>query len=215
KDLRYTLRGLLRAPVLLITAAISIALGAVGNIAVFSLAREILFITPHARDPETLVKMRVSHGSHASFQRWKDLDASGAVQRIAGYSFEEPANWFNGDAAISITPMVVTANFFDVVGVPVSLGRTFNEAEARAELEPRLAVLTHSFWQSNLSADSSIVGKSLLLDGEAYTVTGVLVPGLRSIAGFALSPGVYISLNRSNMPDIVDPERHVLRSSDG
>ncbi|MEW5918058.1 MAG: permease prefix domain 1-containing protein, partial [Gemmatimonadota bacterium] len=67
KDLRYTLRGLLRAPVLLITAAISIALGAVGNIAVFSLAREIPFITPHARDPETLVKMRVSHGSHASF----------------------------------------------------------------------------------------------------------------------------------------------------
>ncbi|MEW5918830.1 MAG: permease prefix domain 1-containing protein, partial [Gemmatimonadota bacterium] len=51
KDLRYTLRSLFRAPVLLITAAISIALGAVGNIAVFSLAREILLITPHARDP--------------------------------------------------------------------------------------------------------------------------------------------------------------------
>jgi putative ABC transport system permease protein len=210
RDLRHSLRSLLREPMLLIAATISIALGAGGNIAVFSLARELLFTTPHARHPEELVKMQVSHGSHVSYQHWRDLDESGALLRIAGISFERQLNWFNGDAAISVTPMMVTANFFDVIGVPLALGRTFTEREARAELDPRLAVITHSFWQQSLGSDSAIVGKTLLFDGEAYTVTGVLVPGLRSVAGFALSPGVYLSINRSNMPVILEPQYHAV-----
>jgi len=210
RDLRYSLRGLLHSPMLLVTAAISIALGAGGNIAVFSLARELLFSVPGVRQPETLVSMQVSHGSHATYQRWRDLDESGALQRIAGYSFERQLNWFGGYAAVSVTPMIVTGNFFDVTGVPTTLGRTFSESEARAELQPRLAVITHAFWQQNLGGDSAIVGRTLLFDGEGYTVLGVLAPGLRSVAGFALSPGVYLALNRSNMPAIADTQFNVL-----
>ncbi len=210
KDMRYTLRALLREPMLLLAATTSIALGAGGNIAIFSLARELLFTAPDVRDPETLVQMRVSHGSHATYQRWRDLDASGAMGRIAGFSFEDQVNWFNGDAAVSITPMVVTANFFDVTGVPFSLGRPFSEAEARAELEPRLAVLTHAFWQQNFNADSGIVGRTILFDGEPYTITGVLAPRLRSVAGFALSPTVYLSLNRSNTPAMLRADDQIV-----
>lgn len=210
RDLRYSLRGLLHSPMLLVTAAISIALGAGGNIAVFSLARELLFSVPDVRQPQTLVTMQVSHGSHATYQRWRDLDESGALDRIAGYSFERQLNWFSGDAAVSITPMIVTGNFFDVTGAPISLGRTFTETEARTELEPRLAVVTHAFWQQNLGQDSAVVGRQLLFDGEPYTVLGVLAPGLRSVAGFALSPGVYIAVNRSNMPEIASKEYNAL-----
>ncbi len=54
--------------------------------------------------------MQVSHGSHVSYQRWRDLDESGALQRIAGFSFERQLNWFNSDAAISVTPAIVSAN---------------------------------------------------------------------------------------------------------
>ncbi|MGH7713325.1 MAG: permease prefix domain 1-containing protein, partial [Gemmatimonadaceae bacterium] len=99
RDLRYTLRALLREPMLLLAATISIALGAGGNIAIFSLARELLFTAPDVRDAATLVQMQVSHGSHATYQRWRDLDASGAIDRIAGISFEKQLNWFSGDAA--------------------------------------------------------------------------------------------------------------------
>jgi hypothetical protein len=74
RDLRYTLRALLREPMLLVAATLSIALGAGGNIAVFSLAREFVLAAPTVRDPATLIDMRVSHGSHASYRRWLDLD---------------------------------------------------------------------------------------------------------------------------------------------
>src|SRR3954469_24461187 len=173
RDLRYTLRGLLREPMLLLAATSSIALGAGGNIAVFSLAREFLLAAPDVRQPEELVQMRVSHSSHATYQRWLDLRASGAMEDIAGYSIEKQINWFAGDAAVSITPMVVTANFFDVVGVPMARGRGFSADEARAERDPRLAVVSHAFWQRELGADSGVVGRSITLNGEAYTITGV------------------------------------------
>src|SRR4051812_32157219 len=97
RDLRYTLRGLLREPMLLLAATTSIALGAGGNIAVFSLAREFLLAGPDVRSPENVVQMRVSHSSHAMYQRWLDLDASGAMEHVAGYSVEKQINLFAGD----------------------------------------------------------------------------------------------------------------------
>ena len=115
RDLRYTFRGLRHDPMLLVAAATSIALGVGGNLAVYTLAQRIVFATPHAREVETLVRMEVSHGSHASYQRWLDLNASGSLASFAGYSVEKQVNWFDGDHAVSLTPMIVTANFFDVV----------------------------------------------------------------------------------------------------
>ena len=148
RDLRYTLRGLLREPMLLIAATISIALGVGGNLAVFSLAREFMFAAPDVAPPDELVQFRVSHGSHASYQRWLDLDESGALAAIAGYSMEKEINWRNGDVAVVTHPMLVTANFFDVTGVPVVLGRGFTAAEARAEDDPHLVVVSTRFWQT-------------------------------------------------------------------
>jgi putative ABC transport system permease protein len=211
RDLRYTLRALLREPMLLVAATLSIALGAGGNIAVISLARAFVFAPPDARDPGTLVTMRVSHGSHANYQRWLDLDASGGLERIAGYSVEKEVNWLDGDAASSVVPMVVTANFFDVTGVPVARGRSFTTAEARAELDPHVVVVSHEFWQRKLRGDSSIVGRTMTLNGELYAVLGVLPPRARSVAGFGLAPGIYVAVNRSLVPEMLKPNAAVVQ----
>ncbi len=200
RDLRYTLRALMREPMLLVAATLSIALGAGGNIAVFSLARAFVFAAPDVRDPGTLVTMRVSHGSHASYKRWLDLDASGTLAGIAGYSIEENINWLDDGAATSIVPLVVTANFFDVTGVPLLRGRGFTAAEARAELDPHLAVVSYEFWQRALSNDQNVVGRSITLNGESYTILGVLPPRLRSVVGFAIAPSIYVPLSRSIEP---------------
>lgn len=202
RDLRYTLRGLKRDPMLLVAAASSIALGVGGNIAVYGLAREFLFAPPDARRPAELVRMWVSHGSHASYQRWLDLNTSGALAAIAGYSIDKQVNWLDGDAAVSLTPMLVTANFFDVTGVPMALGRGFSAAEARAELDPRLAVVSHAFWQRELGGDSAIVGRALVLNGAPYTIVGVLAPRLRSIVGFGIAPRVYLPVSRALVPEL-------------
>ena len=206
RDLRYSLRGLVREPTLLLTATASIALGAAGNIAVFSLARELAFGSPDLRDPGGVVAMRVSHSSHVSHQRWRDLDASGALDQIAGYDFGGQVHWFRGDATVAIqSPMLVTANFFDMLGLPLARGRGFTATEARAENDPHLVVVSHSFWQHALGADSAVLGRTLRLDGAAYTIIGVLAPHLRSIAGLGIAPPLYLPLNRSLEPDLLSP----------
>ena len=211
RDFRYTFRALFREPMLLVAATLSIALGAGGNIAVLSLAREFVLVAPTVRDPATLVDMRVSHGSHASYQRWLDLDASGGVERVAGYSIEKEMNWLDGDAAASIVPMIVTANFFEVTGVPVARGRGFSAAEARAELDPHIAVVSHEFWQRKLRGDSAVIGRALTMNGELYTIVGILPPRLRSVAGFAIQPSVYVPLNRSLMPQLQKSDANVVQ----
>jgi predicted permease len=211
RDLRYTLRGLLREPMLLLAATVSIALGVGSNLAVFSLARQFVFATPDVRRPAELVQFQVSHGSHATYQRWIDLHAGGALAGIAGFTVEHEVNWHQRDATVAVVPMVVTANFFDVTGVPMALGRGFSAAEARADDDPHLAVLSHEFWQRRLAGDSAIIGQSLTLNGEAYVVTGVLAPRARSVAGLNLKPGVYASLNRRIVPELLDPEARVVQ----
>jgi predicted permease len=204
RDLRYTLRGLKREPMLLLTATASIALGAAGNLAVFSMARAIAFGTPDLRDPDRVVAMRVSHTSHVSYQRWRDLDASGALDRIVGYDWGGQVNWFQGDATVAVaSPMVVTANFFDVLGLPLALGRGFTEREARAEDDPHLAVVSHTFWQRELGADPNVLGRRLILDGGSYTIVGVLAPRLQSLAILGIAPPLYLPLNRSRDPDVL------------
>jgi predicted permease len=111
-------------------------------------------------------------------------------------------NWLDGDVAVSIVPMIVTANFFEVTGVPVARGRGFSAAEARADIDPHIVVVSHEFWQRKLRGDSGIIGRALTMNGESYTVVGVLPPRLRSVAGFAIEPGVYVPLNRALMPQL-------------
>jgi predicted permease len=211
RDLRYTLRGLLREPMLIVAATISIALGAGGNLAVFTLAREFVFAKPDLRQPDQVVQMQVSHGSHVSYQRWLDLDASGALEAFAGYGMEKQVNWRNGDATTALVPMIVTANFFDVTGVPVALGRGFFAAESRAEDEPRLAVLSHAFWQSAFHGDSSVPGRVITLNGQAFTIVGVLAPRVRTVVGFAISPPIYLPLSRTLVPELTTPGAPIVR----
>ncbi len=106
--------------------------------------------------------------------------------------------------------MLVTANFFDVVGVPLARGRGFSAEEARAERDPRLAVVSYTFWQRELAADSGVLGRSIMLNGEAYTILGVLAPRLKSVAGLALAPQVYVPVNRSLVPDIDSPDARIV-----
>lgn len=211
RDFRYTLRGLLREPMLLVAATVSIALGVAGNLAVFSLARAFVFAPPDVRRPAELMKMEVSHGSHVSYQRWVDLNASGTLGGIAGYSIEKQLNWHNGDAAESIIPMIVTANFFEVTGVPVVIGRPFSAVEARVEDDPHLALVSHEFWQRRLAGDSAVLGRSLLLNGESYSILGVIAPRTRSVAGFSIVPGVYLALNRRLVPELNGPDAAVVQ----
>lgn len=211
RDFRYAVRTLFRQPVLLVMAASSIGLGVGANLTIFSLANDLLLSPPSAFEADRLVHIRTGNGSHVPYSGWRGLNDSGVLAGIAGYSVEESVNWRGGDVSVTVVPLVVTANFFDVVGVPVARGRGFTADEAAAEREPRLAVLSDRFWQRQLGSDPNVIGRPLVFNGHSYSVVGVVAPGIRSLPGYGLSPDVYLPLSRGLTPGLDDPRTPVVQ----
>lgn len=202
RDLRYTFRSLLHQPLLVGAAVLSIGAGIAANALVFNLASQLLLSAPTTRQPEQLAYIRMANGSHASYPQWRDLHESGALAGIAGYQVEIEVNWTGPERAVSLMPLVVTANFFDLLGVPVALGRGFTTEEARPEKQHDVVVLSHGFWQNRLGADPGVVGRVLTFNGRPHTVLGVLPHGLRAVPGLGLAPEVYLPLSRHLLPDL-------------
>jgi predicted permease len=200
RDVRYALRGFARQPGLFAAAVASISLGIGAILTIFSLANSLLMAAPSASDPHSLVVIRMDNGSHVSYGAWRALHERGVLGGLAGYRFEQSVNWRNGDESTTLLPLLVTANFFDMLRVPFSSGRGFTAAEAAAERHPRLVVVSYGFWQRSLAADPHAVGRTLTINGEAYTITGVLQRGLRSVTGFGISPEVYLPLSQELYP---------------
>jgi predicted permease len=201
QDLRYSLRSLVRQPMLLLAAVVSIAVAVGANTTIFSLASELLFAMPSADRPHELVHIQMGGGSHVSHLQWRHLEESGALGGLTGFNVEISVNWQGPAHSISLHPMVVAANFFDVVGPPMRLGRGFTAAEAQAERDPAVAVISYGFWQRRLGGDPNVLGTTLLFSGQPFTVLGVVADGARSMAGFGLAPEVYLPIGRAVMPD--------------
>jgi hypothetical protein len=200
RDVRYAVRALWRQPGIPLVAAASIALGVGANLTIFSLSNSLLLTAPTAADPDDLVHIRTRNGSHVPYAGWRDLEASGVLAGTAGYRLEPSVNWRGGDRSMTVAALVVTGNFFDVVGVPVARGRGFNAEEAAFERDPRLVVVSDGFWRRHLGADPQAVGRRMTFNGAPYDVVGVLAPGVRSLPGYGIAPDVYLPLSRALTP---------------
>jgi predicted permease len=203
-DLRYAVRMTWRQPIFAFTAAASIALGVGANIAIFGLANELLLAAPTAAHPERVVHIRTGRGSHVSYTEWRALDESAAIAGLAGYNFGVELNWRGDTAATRITPLIVTPNFFDVMGLTARSGRVFSNGEARAT--PEEVVLSARFWRVRLGADPAAVGKTLMLNGRAYAVIGVLPDDIRPLPGYGIQPDVYLPFSHALTPWMDDPQ---------
>ena len=205
QDLRYTFRSLRRQPMLVLAATVSIAVAVGANTTIFSLASEVLFAMPSARDAGRLVRIRVNGNSHVSYRQWQLLEESHALSGLAGYQIESEVNWRGAESAVSLIPLIVTANFFDVLGAPMAIGRSFTANEAAADLHPAVAVISHGFWQRRLGRDPHIVGRTLTFNGRPYTVLGVLPANFKALPGYGIAPEVYLPLSQELMPDLNEP----------
>jgi len=210
QDLRYTFRSLRRQPMLVFAATVSIAVAVGANTTIFSLASELLFATPSARDAGRLVRIRISGNSHVSYREWQVLEESHALKGLAGYQIESEVNWRGPESSVSLIPLIVTPNFFDVLGAPMAIGRSFTASEAAAERHPDLAVVSHGFWQRRLGRETDIVGRTLTFNGRPYTVLGVLPADFKALPGYGVAPEVYLPLSQELMPDLNEPRGAVV-----
>jgi putative ABC transport system permease protein len=186
-DLRYALRILVRAPSFSLAVVAVLALGIGANAAIFSIVNAVLLRPLPFEEPDRLVRlfhvppqatfpgMPTFSVSPANFYDWK-RDAR-LFERIAIYRFQQfiLAGTGGGNAESVITG-AVGADFFEIVRTKPQLGRVFLPEED-APGRSHVVILSNGFWKRHFGGAPDAVGRTLLLDGEAYTVVGVMSPG--------------------------------------
>ena len=187
RDVRLAARGMVRNPALLVGALASLGLGIGANTALFSLAVEFLLSQPSVTNPGSVVRARLGGNSHAEYRTVDFLRRSGVFAEVTGAQDEAHLNWNDGQETRRIFGSVTAKNFFTALGVPVAIGRGYGESDP-----DEVAVLHHHFWRTRFGGDASIVGRTIELEGKAYTIIGVLAENHRTLTGFGLSPDVYV-----------------------
>jgi putative ABC transport system permease protein len=184
KDIRYGVRGLWKRPGFTAVAVLTLALGIGANTAIFSVVNAVLLKPLQFRDPDRLV-MIWEDATFAGFPRNTPAPANYVDWKTQTQSFEDIAataeSTFNltGDGDPErVTAYKVTGNFFPLFGVQPALGRTFVADDDRPGAQ-KVAVLSHSLWQTRYGSNSQIVNRDIQLDGEKYTVVGVMPAGFQ------------------------------------
>src|SRR5579864_2050170 len=191
-DLRYAFRALRRNPGFAAAAIFSLALGIGANTTMFSLTMEFLFSQPSCRNPETLASMQIVGNSHAYMPHYRFLRDAHIFDGLAGSNEESESNWRFGTDTYRLHVMRVTDNFFQVVGVPVAMGRPIQPGDRD------VVVLSDRFWRSRLSGNPDILGRVLVVDGRPHTVVGILPRNHRTILGFGFSPELYVTVSHDD-----------------
>ena len=112
----------------------------------------------------------------SSYPDYVDLRDSGALESLAAHTPVSMALDANGQAE-PVTGEMVSGNYFDVLGVAIPVGRAFAPDEDRAGTPVRVAVISHALWQRVFNGDPSLIGRTIRLNGNPYTVNGVAPSG--------------------------------------
>lgn len=183
QDIRHALRTLRKRPGFTAVALVTLALGIGANTAIFSVIQAVLLAPLPFEEPDRLVQVwesRVERGwthsvmNPANFWDFREQNTTfedmGALRRSS-------LNLTVGDYPERVSTGLVSAGFFHSLGVRPVLGRVFLPGEDEPGGGNRLVLLSNEYWHSRFAADTAILGRSLLFDGESYTVIGVLPAG--------------------------------------
>jgi putative ABC transport system permease protein len=180
-DLRYALRQLLKAPSFTIVAILTLALGIGACSAIFSVVNVVLLRPLDYREPDRIVSIRETNlpqfpefsVSPPNYLDWEKQTKSYAY--LAAYS-GAGLNLTGEGEPQRLVGVKATAHYFDVFGVKPILGRMFLPEED-AVGKNHVVVLSYSFWQRVFGGARDVVGRSIQLNGEPYTVVGVAPTG--------------------------------------
>ncbi len=181
RDLRYSIRTLSRTPTFAAIAVLVMALGIGANTALFTVVRSVLLKPLPFKDPERLLMLyeQSADGKHAYnvvaggiFQQWQKQSRSFEQMALLGGS------GYNLSGANGVLPEKVEGgkcswNLFSTLGVEPAYGRVFGVDDDSPNANATV-ILTWSLWKRRFGGDPMIVGKDILLDGENYSVIGIL-----------------------------------------
>lgn len=185
QDLRYAARALRKNPGFAAIAILTLALGVGATTAIFSVVNAVILRPLPFTEPDRLVRILESNlergrptfaVSHPNFLDWRSQARafeSLAATTNAGFTWTA-----NGEAEV-VPGLYVTATFLPTLKISPVLGRNFLDAEDRPGGNTRVVLLGDGFWRRAFGADPNVVGRTITLNSQPYTIIGVLPPSFR------------------------------------
>ena len=193
-DLRYALRMMSKHRLFTGVALLALGLGIGANTAIFSVINAVVLRPLPYHDPEQLVTVLHDGAKPVAPANYFDLaQQSQSFESIAAAQWWEP-NLTGRDEPEHLRGLQLTARMFQVLGVNAALGRTFNADEDQPGRE-RVVVLGNRLWQRRFAGDPQVVGRQITLDGESYTIIGVMPPEFQFAPFWATNAELWSPLN--------------------
>jgi MacB-like periplasmic core domain/FtsX-like permease family len=196
QDIAYAFRVLRRSPTFTVSAILALALGIGANTAVFSLANAVLLNPLPVANPGRLVSVltldRQNPGySPLSTDNFRDFRArTETLSGAAAFTFL-PVRLLGGSESQEAFALAVTGEYFDVLGVRAIAGRTFGPEEDRVKGGSSVVVLTHRLWTTRFGSDRGVIGSTVRLNGQPFTVIGVAPPRFNGTYGL-FGPDLFV-----------------------
>ncbi len=182
RDFRYGLRALRKSPGFSVVAITTLALGIGANSAVFSVIQSVLLRPLPFPEPDRIVAVVWNGGSRSddnqSLPDLRDIAArSGSFESIGGISVR-PLDYTGGDAPVQVMAGLCALRYFDLFGVHAERGRLIEPEDDLAKAG-RVVVVSHAFWAGRMGSDPGVLGRTIPLSGNSYTIVGVLPASVR------------------------------------
>jgi macrolide transport system ATP-binding/permease protein len=200
-DIRFALRWLRKSPGFTLVAVASLAIGIGFNTALFAVVDALLFRPLPVAAPDRLVDVFTSDAtgtvtfSTSSYPDYLDLQAQNEVfDGIVGYSPMLAALNLDDRSRLAMGE-IVSGNYFRVLGVAAAFGRTILPEDDVASA-PRVAMVSHRYWTRELGSAPDVVGRSIRIRGNPYTIVGVAPSGFSGMVP-VLAPEMWIPVSAS------------------
>ena len=209
RNLKLAFRTLFKSPFVATVAVLSLALGIGANAAIYSLFNELLLQPLPVTDPGRLVNFKgpgPQYGSNScndagdcdevfSYPMLRDLQkANTAFSGIAGHFMLGVNLGMAGQTPVNGRGVYVTGNYFSVLGLRPAVGRLLTPADDDVIGGHYVVVLSYPFWETNLGADPSVVGKQITVNGQQLTILGVAPKGFTGTT-LGVRPFVFIPIS--------------------
>jgi predicted permease len=206
QDLRYGARMLVKAPGFTVVAALTLALGIGANTAIFTVFDAVVLRPLPVNEPERVFKAyrnalveteRVAIGSTSTMSLFSypeyigQRDNTQSFSGLTAYYPDTPLTLGGGDPE-EIRGELVAANYFSALGAKMVLGRPFAQEEGQKPGASPVVVLSHRFWQRRFGSDPDLVGKTVTLNRQPFTVIGITAPDFNGVG--LLAPDVWAPL---------------------
>ncbi|MEO6223111.1 MAG: ABC transporter permease [Vicinamibacterales bacterium] len=215
KDVTYSMRRLARDRAATTAIVLTLAVGIGANCAMFTLIDTVLFKPAPVSNPDSLAWLQVTQARSGRLRKLSYPDYKRFAQQSEAFdgvaSFDARQMSLGGDTPERIRGMVVSGNYFDVLGVSAAKGRTFLPEEDGAPGAHPVTVLSHALWTNRFGADASIIDRPVTINGRRFTVVGVAPPGFGGLSIEPVALWVPLAMTTAAIPD----QKGLLESTDG